>query len=107
MSKFAESFRSHTTPGAAESQAVAELRDECPELASILGGSRNSMGGWEVPPCTVMLFVEGDRLKFCLSPQTGNRVAFGVLKDPTKGLLSLEEELVKGAYEWKARKGGR
>jgi len=105
-SQWVNSFKVATGVSPDQSAALADLREEAPELASVLGGTRKPDGNWEVPPMTVMVFVEGDRLKFCLSSQTHARVAFGCVADPAKIVSSIEDALVKGAFEWKPRKGG-
>jgi hypothetical protein len=75
-----------------------------PSLADAILGIKNEKGGWEVPPCKVLVFAEADRLKFMLSPSLGDLVAFGTFPDVTGGFDGLEQELTKGAYEWKKRR---
>jgi len=56
------------------------------------------------PACKILIFAEADRLKFMLSPVTGDLVAFGTFPDSTGGFEALDQELAKGAFEWKKRR---
>lgn len=103
MSKLAESYRSHVSSATSDGPQVQALREEFP---SIVEAMRGVVGDEQTPtlwPCTVMLFLEGDTLKFCLNPKSGNRVAFGTVSDASKGLQGVEQALRDGQFEWKAR----
>jgi len=103
MSKLVESFRTHVQAQTKDGPQVAALRDEYPAMVEAMRGVPSEVPGETVWPCTVMLFLEGDTLKFCLNPKSGNRVAFGSVADASKGLSGVEQALVNGDFEWKAR----
>jgi hypothetical protein len=79
--------------------------EEFPTISEILQGSpAEGEGTYPVPPASVVIFAESGDLKFCITPKLGNRVAFGVWKDPGEGLRSLERILGAGEFEWKISK---
>lgn len=103
MSKFRESYVATERDKVREAPALVGLQTEFPTLADALLGAAGTDGGPAVPPCTLMLFVEADKVKFCLNPKYGDRIAFGTLTDPEKGLSGVEWELSEGRFEWKKR----
>lgn len=103
MSKLAESYRLHVAARTEDGPQVCALRDEFPHLVEAMKGVMNAEGAYEVWPCTVFLFLEGDTLKFCLNPKSGSRVAFGSVSDASKGLHGVDEAIRDGNFEWKAR----
>lgn len=103
MSKFRESYASAKSVGRAEGEAFDALAAECPDLALVMAGEYDEGGNCLVPSCTLMLFLEAGRVKFCLSPKFGPQVAFGTLPDPSKGLQGVDEEIREGRFEWKSR----
>lgn len=105
MSKLIQSYSTSTAAGGDDTPFLAALREEYPELAQALRGTKNVEGGCVLPPCTLMLFLDGDRVGFCLSPKAGTRVAFGSLPDASKGLAGVEAELAAGHFEWKNKRG--
>ena len=80
------------------------LRQALPNLADVLLGVIGTKESPGRPPCKVLIFAEADKLKFMLSPLTGDLVAFGTFPDPTGGFDSLNEELGSGRFEWKKRR---
>lgn len=103
MSKLVESYRAHVASQTEDGVQVAALREEFPAITEALKGVPSDVPGETVWPCTLMLFLEGDTLKFCLNPKSGNRVAFGSVPDAAKGLHGVESAIVNGNFEWKAR----
>jgi len=107
MSKLKDSYSSHAASLSETPASLQAISDEFPSLVEALVGIRGEDKLWELPPCTIMIFLEGDRVKFCLNPKSGPRVAFGTVDDLSKGLSALEKSLSEGNYEWKARGGRR
>lgn len=105
MSKLVQSYASGASSNGEDTPFLAALRDEYPELAAALRGTKNVEGQCLIPPCTLMLFLDGERIGFCLSPKAGSRVAFGSLPDPSKGLAGIEAEIAAGHFEWKNKRG--
>jgi len=103
MSKFRESYVATDSSNVRSAPALLGLRDEYPTLADALLGSAGTDGGPAVPACTLMVFVEADKVKFCLNPKYGDRIAFGTLTEPEKGLAGIEWEMAEGRFEWKKR----
>lgn len=91
------------------SAAIPEsFREEYPVLSQVLGGilvAKGETGG--VPPATINFWFEGCELRFCIMPRLGNRVAFGVVASPEKGLAAFEAELAAGRFGWKPAKNRR
>lgn len=103
MSKLVSSYRQHLDSQTQDGPQIAALREEFPSMVEAMKGVTDEAGAWVVWPCTVMLFLEGDALKFCLNPKSGNRVAFGTVPDASKGLSGVDEAIREGNFEWKAR----
>lgn len=104
MSRFVSTYSKPTQRNGEMSSFRANLATEMPELISAMAGSYNLEGQCVMPPCTLMLFLEEDRMGFCLSPKGGGKCAFGSLPDPSKGLLGVEAELQAGHFEWKQKR---
>lgn len=105
MSKLIAAYSSAGAKTGEDGPLVLALREEFPELVKALQGCKNLDGQCVMPPCTLMIFLEGDRLGFCISPKTGTKVAFGTVPDPSKGLAGIEHELAEGHFEWKQKRG--
>jgi len=105
MSKLIQSYATSSSSNGEDTPFVTELRGEYPELIQAMRGTKNVDGQCVLPPCTLMIFLEGDRMGFCLSPKNGTRVAFGTVSDPAKGLQSVEAEIAAGHFEWKNKRG--
>jgi hypothetical protein len=103
MSKLRSSYSQFVASQTADGPMTASLREEYPSLVEAFTGIRDDAGNWEVWPCTVMMFLEGDVLKFCLNPKSGNRVAFGSVSDASKGFSGIDQALRDGNFEWKPR----
>jgi hypothetical protein len=103
MSKLVSSYRAHVDAKTQDGPQVMALRDEFPAIVEAMKGVCDEGGQQVVWPCTVMLFLEGDTLKFCLNPKSGSRVAFGSVLDASKGLHGVEQAISDGNFEWKAR----
>jgi hypothetical protein len=86
----------------------ASFVEKFPTLSEILQGSpAEGEGTFPVPAASIVIFSEGGMVKFCITPRIGNRVAFGVWKDPEDGLDALERILERGDFEWKISKSRR
>lgn len=102
MSKYGESFFHQTPDGVRQSPKIVELAAEYPEMTQVLlGVKRAENDGASIPTASIILFLEGDAMKFCLKPKYGGNVAFGTLQDPVKGFQELERALRDGDFEWK------
>lgn len=112
MSTFHQSYQqAHEQKGVAF-KGNEEFQKEFPNLYSLLTGIDGDGAGQAsgakdkgFPPATLMLFVEGGAMKWCASPKSGPRVAFGTIPEPLKGFWSIEDELAAGHFEWKVRRG--
>jgi len=80
------------------------FRTAFPDLADALFGKLRSGDDPGRPACKILIFAEADRLKFMLSPLTGDLVAFGTFPDSTGGFPALDEEIREGRFEWKKRR---
>jgi hypothetical protein len=92
---------------AADSAVQALLADEWPVLSVVLGGGQAGEGVVASPACSIILKIDNGRLGFCICPETGSDVAFGVVGDPTKGFSGLEWELAQGNYGWRPKRAKR
>lgn len=83
-----------------------EFAKRFPNLCELFQGSFSEEERvWKIYPCTLTIFVEGGRLKFCVHPRHGTQVAFGSCQDGTGGFSEIEQSLDLGHFEWKNRGG--
>jgi len=104
MSSYQESYSVSGNERVDAPSIPAAFMDRYPELGSLFAGRLNPENGRiEIPAATLTLFFEGSRLKFCVHPRTGNKIAFGTVGDAVDGLVGIEAALKQGHFEWKAR----
>lgn len=85
-----------------------ELQPQWPCVADVLCGVEPADGlEGSCPALSIILFVEGASLKFCLSRYKGTEKAFGTIGAPSKGLDGLEAALAAGDYEWVSKRAKR
>jgi len=81
------------------------LSGKYPCLADVLCGVPAADGQEEsFPAFNITLFVEGDRLKFCIGRYKHGEKAFGTIQDLSRGLDGLEDALARGDYEWVSKR---
>lgn len=82
-----------------------ELVTRWPCIADVLCGVEAADGSEDSsPPLSIIFFVEGASLKFCLSRYKGTERAFGTIGAPALGLDGLEAALAAGDFEWTSRR---
>jgi hypothetical protein len=103
MSSYGKSYLNGSVLGVGDQAQVPEaIVADLPALASVLGGVYSTDGSTcEVPPASVILFAELGKLKFCIHPKRGTKVAFGTLSHPERGFQCLNDEIEAGNFEWK------
>jgi len=103
MSIYRDSDGATSKLGVVDEALWGDLILELPNLIDAMTGVLGPDGRWKHGPATFMIFLEGGKLKFCLSPKFSSSVAFGVVADPDKPFHSIEAELQAGHFEWKTR----
>lgn len=103
MSTYLDQVKIRDGDGVLEDSILADHVEQWPNLCQALGGIKQDDGKWQVGPATLMIFLEGGIMKFCLSPKYFPKVCFGVVSDPTMVLDSVEHALTTGKCEWKLR----
>ena len=104
MSGIADRWREARSRDAVQEFGGADLTG-LPEISSLLCGKVNSLGtGWDRPPYSLLLFLEGDLVKFCFSAGDKNPKLWGTIKSIAEGLLGIEEALCRDRCEWKVPK---
>jgi hypothetical protein len=88
-------------------RVLEDLRHAYPLVAGCLGGITGPTPADSLPCSTIMVFLDGGKVKFCLSPSEGPQIAFGCVGDPVLLWESIEDALRAGDVEWKARSGKR
>lgn len=102
MSTYGDSYRSGKPSSAGGPQVPSEFVSEYPSCAAVLAGIWSDDGKeCQVPPASIIVFAEGGKLKFCISPKVGNMVAFGTCEDSSKGLGAIEAAIEGCHFEWK------
>ena len=107
MARWFDEAKTEAAKGQVDSDLFGDLIEVCPSLVEAFTGTVDESKRWVVGPCTVMIFYEAGKLKFCLSPKFTNKVAFGVIDDPVHPWDGIEKAIENGKLEWKGRsKGG-
>ena len=88
-----------------EVDPLGSCREAFPELADAFKGMKDENGRWVAGPATLLIFPEGDKLKFCLSPKGVSWVIFGEVGDPQHVFESVDHALTSGRCEKKQRRG--
>lgn len=105
MSHYLDQVNKSLGNGDVLSSSMAEHVEQWPNMVQAFVGRKNELGHWEPGPATLMIFLEGDQMKFCLSPKYTTKVCFGCISDPSMILDSVEQALTTGKCEWKLRGG--
>jgi hypothetical protein len=104
MSTYRESYAKGASQAGFSRFVSEEFEQEFPMVSNVFAGEYDADGKTcIVPSASIVLFAEAGKLKFCITPRVGNRVAFGTCDDPVKGLASVEQALARGNYEWKSK----
>jgi hypothetical protein len=108
MSTFRKSLEASSSMSPGASELELRMRSAWPNLADALFGVIGVVDqSVALPSCSIILFVEGDRLKYCLTPQGSDKVAFGTISEPLEGFSGLESSLAAGDFAWRAKRGRR
>jgi hypothetical protein len=106
MNGYLEGYRGTASPAVGHDQAVRCLRDRFPLIGQILAGISGASVADSVPPATIMVFLEGGRVKFAVAPKWGNAVAFGTCPEDCQDVgEGIERVLKAGGLEWRPRRG--
>ena len=82
-----------------------EFREAWPNMAELLKGTFDTEKQVvDIPPMSIAIFVEADRMKFCITSQKAAKVAFGIVQDPSKPMDSIEAALASERFEWKVKR---
>lgn len=103
MSSYEKRFSQQQGAQQRENKCSDQLRADYPNVVLAFEGRKATGDLAEIPPCTIMLFLEGGSLKFCLSPKSGREVGFGTLNANVGILEGLEWCLDDGQIDWKPR----
>jgi len=80
-------------------------REGLPEVSELLCGKPNTTGtGWERPPLSVRLYLQGDQVFFCFSAEGFEAQLWGSYSSLKGELLGLEEALCRGHCDWRKKK---
>lgn len=85
------------TFGAADTEGM-------PEISALMTGQVNATGtGWERPPLSLLIYLEGNLVKFCFSSKEFKAQLWGSCPSLKDGLLGIEEALCRGHCDWRAK----
>jgi len=102
MGKISESWRDARNRSAVQTFAAAD-KEGMPEVSDLLCGKSNTTGtGWERPPLSLLLYLEGNLVKFCFSSKDFGYKLWGTIPRLSDGLLGVEEALCREHCEWKS-----
>lgn len=105
MSMFMGSLQSSAGDNSERSDAHNAMRQRWPSIADALFGTVGTEGGYpSTPPFTIVLFVEGPQLKFCLRSDDHPMNCFGCVRAALDGFDGLEKALAEGQFSWRPRK---
>lgn len=101
MSKFRDRYKSAREKPSRGGDAAADF-EALPELSTAMSGIPNSDGrGWDIPPHTLTIWLEGTLCKFCLSCEGSDVKTFGTFPALSDGLDGVEKALTAGNCETK------
>ena len=89
------------------SENIRYLKELYPGIAQVFLGRTKEMKGGVFPPCSIILSLDGDLVKFCVSPKYGAHVAFGTIEDVTQILECLDAAIRANKVDWRPRKNAR
>jgi len=84
-----------------------EFAESYPALAEVLAGAPAGDGMDAMYPHTVMIFVEGGRLKFCLNCSQSLAVGFGTIEDGSKPLEGIDKAIAEDRIDWRVRRSSK
>lgn len=103
MGRVAESWRDYRDRESIQTFTGID-REKFPEIAALLCGQANSVGtGWERPPLSLLLYLEGDGCKYCFSSKRFPMQLWGSCGALRDGLDPLEESLCRGHCDWRKK----
>jgi hypothetical protein len=106
MSMFRGSYQACANESGGPSELELHIRSQWPTAADVLFGSgAEGDGQLCIPSHTILLFAEGEYLKYCLSSKQTRLVAFGAIPKDNVRLGMLERSLSAGDFAWKPKKG--
>jgi len=101
MSKVSDGWREYRDRSTVQTFTAAP-REALPELSDLLCGKPNSLGtGWERPPLSLRLYLDGDLVRFCFSSLEFPMQLWGSVKSLDAGLLAIEEALCREHCDWR------
>lgn len=104
MSKATDGWRDVRSRNAIQVFSGAD-HEQLTEISALLCGQANSVGtGWDRPPLTLCVYLDGDLVKFCFSSKDFDRTLWGSCQSLHDGFLAIEEALCRGHFEWKQAK---
>jgi hypothetical protein len=75
-----------------------------PEITDLLSGKANTAGtGWDRPPLSLLLYLEGSTVKFCFSSKAFPKQLWGSFASLKEGLLGVEQALCKEHCDWRIK----
>jgi hypothetical protein len=99
MSDWLKLYKSAKPTAARGGEAAADY-SEYPLLSSAMAGVRRSDGkGWETPPMSLTIWLEGSLAKFCLGCKDGRVKVFGTFSGLDRGLAGVEASMKNGQCE--------
>lgn len=103
MSRIAEGWREIRKRSAIQVFGGGD-HEGLPEITDLLSGKANATGtAWERPPLSLLIYLEGDLVKFCFSTKDFPAQLWGSFCSIKEGLLGLEEALCKGRCDWRQK----
>lgn len=90
-----------------QSENIRYLKELYPGICQVLMGRTKEMRGGVFPASSIILSLDGDVLKFCVTPKYGAHVAFGTIQDVTDILTCLDVAIRTGKVDWRPRKTSR
>lgn len=81
----------------------AKLKEAYPEIALALLGKPKTATAPAEQPCTLMIWAEGDKLKWSVNCRNERWTAFGCFPDPVLNVEDVESHLKEGKFELKQR----
>jgi len=82
--------------------------DELPGLSALLAGVRGTASGtWTVPPHKLLVWLEGDWVKFCIMCTDDDPKCWGSFQGLSSGFAGVERALQQDQCDWREPKANK
>lgn len=101
MSAFSDRYKSEDPQLSTAIKALDFMVDVCPSVRDIFQGVFNEAGEMIVKGGSILIFCDGNRLKFVVNLASTKEKGWGIIVEPRNIWDSLELAIVRGDVDWR------